>query len=91
MTTSQAAAQALVRTYLDGRPMDAFMFAAAVWMAHQRLTGGQVPTLDHRLCDDIDHQAGAVRQTRTAPRITVLSRAMGAELTPPPAGMHAPP
>ena len=59
MTTSEATAQRLVHNYLDGRSMDAFMFAAAVWMAHKRLTGGQVPTLDQRLCDDIDSQAGS--------------------------------
>jgi hypothetical protein len=46
MTTSNVAAQVLVRAYLNGRSMDEFMFAAAVWMADQRLTGGMVPALD---------------------------------------------
>ena len=89
MTTSEIAAQVLVRDYLDGRSMDAFMFAAAVWMAHKRLTSGQVPTLDRRLCDDIDSQAGAVRRIRIAPCITALSHTMGTDVTTPPAGLHA--
>lgn len=33
MTTSNVAAQVLVRAYLRGRSMDEIMFAATVWMA----------------------------------------------------------
>lgn len=90
MTTPEATAQRLVHNYLDGRSMDPFMFAAAVWMAHKRLTGGQVPTLDRRLCDDIDSQAGTVRRIRLAPSLAALPRTMGADVTTPPAGRHAP-
>ncbi|MBT2326717.1 hypothetical protein J7E62_30870 [Variovorax paradoxus] len=60
MTTSNVAAQVLVRAYLNGRSMDEFMLAAAVWMADKRLTGGIVPALDQTLRDDIDSQAGPV-------------------------------
>jgi len=59
MTTSDVAAQVLVRAYLKGRSMNEFMFTAAVWMADKRLTGGIVPALDQTLRDDIDSQAGA--------------------------------
>lgn len=81
MTTPEATAQRLVRDHLDGRSMNAFMFAAAVWMAHKRLTEGQVPTLDRRLCDDIDSQAGAVHRIRIAPGLTVLPHTSGADVT----------
>lgn len=89
MTTSQAAAQALVRTYLDGRSMDAFMFAAAVWMAHQRLTRGLAPVLDERLCDDIDSQAQGVRGIRSAPRLASSFDRSHSDDTTQPARLHA--
>ncbi|MDP9898350.1 hypothetical protein [Variovorax ginsengisoli] len=67
MRISKASAKMLVHAYLDGRSMDAFMFDAVVWMAQERLTHAQVPTLDQRLRDDIDSQASGVRGIRTEP------------------------
>ena len=90
MTTPEATAHRLVRNYLDGRSMDAFMFAAVVWMAHKRLTSGLTPTLDRQLCDDIDSQAGAVRRIRIAPGLTVLPHTLGAKVATPPARLSAP-
>jgi hypothetical protein len=58
MTTSNVAAQVLVRAYLHGRSMDEFLFAAAVWMVDKRLAGAIMPALDQTLRDDIDSQAG---------------------------------
>lgn len=90
MTTPEATAARLVRNYLDGRSMDAFMFGAAVWMAHKRLTSGLTPTLDRQLCDDIDSQASAVHRIRIAPGLTVLPHTLGADFTKAPARLSAP-
>ena len=49
-----------MRAYLQGRSMDEFLYAAAVWMVDKRLTGGITPALDQTLRDDIDSQAGEV-------------------------------
>jgi CheY-like chemotaxis protein len=59
MTTSNVAAQVLVRAYLRGRSMDDFMFAAAVDTVAGRLVRGIVPVLDQALRRDIDSHASA--------------------------------
>jgi hypothetical protein len=59
MTTSEFAAESLVRTYLKGRIMDPILFSAVVWMAEKRLTSGMMPVLDATMRTDIDNQAGA--------------------------------
>lgn len=65
------------------------MFAAAVWMAHQRLAGGQTPVLDRRLCDDIDSQAGGLRCLRSDPRPAASFNATNANATTRPTAAHA--
>ena len=57
MTTSEFAAESLVRAYLGGRTMPAIMHSAVVWMAQKRLVGGKMPVLDETLRSDIDNQA----------------------------------
>lgn len=87
-----------MRTYLDGRPMDEFMFAAAVWMVSKRLAHGTVPPLDRTLCDDIDGQAGTgpdipADPGTTPPRLVVLRaslEASGPGIATQPLELHAP-
>jgi hypothetical protein len=59
MTTSEFAAESLVRTYLNGRTMEPILFRAVVWRAEKRLTSGMMPVLDATMRTDIDNQAGA--------------------------------
>lgn len=61
MTTSEFAAESLVRTYLRGRSMEPILFRAVVWMAEKRLTSGMMPVLDATMRTDIDNQAGAAQ------------------------------
>jgi hypothetical protein len=61
MTTSEFAAESLVRTYLSGRTMEPILFRAVVWMAEKRLTSGMMPVLDTTMRTDIDNQAGATQ------------------------------
>lgn len=62
MTTSEFAAESLVRSYLSGRTMEPVLFRAVVWMAEKRLAGGMMPALDTTMRTDIDNQAGAVQE-----------------------------
>jgi hypothetical protein len=62
MTTSEFAAESLVRTYLSGRSMEPILFRAVVWMAEKRLAGGMMPVLDTTMRTDIDNQAGAAQR-----------------------------
>lgn len=87
-----------MRTYLDGRPMDEFMFAAAVWMVSKRLARGTVPALDRALCEDIDGQAGTVPDIHADPgttphRLAVLRASLetrGSGVSAQPLDLHTP-
>ena len=61
MTTSEIAAEHLVRAYLSGRTMEPILFRAVVWMAEKRLTSGMMPVLDATMRTDIDNLAGAAQ------------------------------
>ena len=59
MTSSEYAAESLVRVYLNGRMMPRVLQDAVVWVVASRLTGGEKPELDATVRSDIDHQAVA--------------------------------
>ena len=63
MTTSEFAADSLVRTYLGGRTLEPIHFRAVVWMAERRLPSGMMPVLDATMRTDIDNQAGAAQRS----------------------------
>ncbi len=57
MSSSEVAADALVRAYLHGRTLPKILHGAVVWVAETRLSSGKLPVLDATLCADIDSQA----------------------------------
>ncbi|MFV0676093.1 hypothetical protein [Variovorax sp. tm] len=59
MTSSQFAAESLLRTYLSGRSMPRILRDAVVCVIEARLTNNETPTLDETLRMDIDNHAVA--------------------------------
>lgn len=59
MTSSEFAADSLVRAYLRARTLPEAVHRAVVSMAHTRLLAGRMPVLDAMLRSDIDKQATA--------------------------------